>query len=106
MKKVMYQFAYEIDEIAHPYIAKNHDGVLTGFKNLPVRDYNMLEWVDSVTGLPGDFIPHTAWDTSLRVTAELFDPRLTGEARRKNKPNNAPYGKKGMQFNRKARGLI
>lgn len=95
----MYQFIYEYDDIKYPYTARNYDGAMYGFKNLPVRNFDLKIWLDSVTGEPGELILFDQWDNSMRITAELADLRKVGD--RRWTVTRTPDGKRGSKFKRK-----
>jgi len=75
MKSINFQCVYLVDDSQYKYTAFNHNGELFGFVNPPVRNFELMEWVDSVTGDPGGFIPFDSWDTSLREPDQLIDCR-------------------------------
>lgn len=85
MKGIIYQCVYDIDDKKYPYTAFNYDGSLCGFQNLPVRNFNLGIWVDSVTGDTGEVLPYEQWDQSARDTAIMKDCRAS-KINRKEKP--------------------
>jgi hypothetical protein len=72
MKTIVSQCCYKLPA-QYPWIARNHTGILNGFMNPPIRDYNSGEWQDSVTGDYGYFIPFEDWDKSVREVSTLAD---------------------------------
>jgi hypothetical protein len=74
MKAVNLQCVYDIPD-SYPWIARNRDGVLCGFQNPPVRDYQSGngEWIDSVDGSNGEIILYGKWELSVRETRLLKD---------------------------------
>ena len=71
-KKVNFQHVYDLTD-EFPYYAYNSQGILHGFKNAPVRNFQFEEWIDSVTGDTGTCIPYTRWDVSVRKFDDLTD---------------------------------
>lgn len=95
MKAIGYYCQYTVDDQKYLYTAFNYDGSLSGFQNPPIRDYEMREWIDSVTGKPGDMIPHDRWVSSMRVTSECHDTSVGPKFRKDNNPKNiSTKGKK------------
>lgn len=86
MKLINYQVVYDVDEVKYPYTARDMDGRLYGFKNIPVRDFVFNEWVDSTDGSTGELIIHERWDMSMRETAEQADKRKCNERKGKKLP--------------------
>ena len=100
MKGINFQCLYDIEETRYPYAAVNNNGEVCGFINPPVRNFELLQWVDSVTGEPGEPFPFERWDVSARVLAEVADARRPQD-RGKRKPKPATiYGKKFQTFKR------
>jgi hypothetical protein len=83
-RKINLQQVYNIPD-EYPWIAVNQSGVLNGFLNAPLRDYKTGEWIDSVTGDYGFFIPYTDWEISVRETKNLSDTRAYLKTIQKNK---------------------
>jgi hypothetical protein len=70
------------------HIAMNRFGVLNGFYNPPIRDFDRGEWQDSVDGSYGELIVFDGWDHSVRKVSELTDvtnwnPGKAGREKRK-----------------------
>jgi hypothetical protein len=101
MKGVNYQVLYDVDDRKYPYTAFNNDGALTGFQNLPVRNFETLEWIDSVTGVSGDLIPFGRWVSSMRIMEDMRDMRIPPCKRPRRTDVRALLGKKGTRFKRK-----
>ena len=82
MKSVNLQCVHDVPD-EFPWIARNRNGILIGFRHAPVRDFNIEEWVDSVDGSCGEIVPYDAWDTSAREMSTLLDIRKTSAGVRK-----------------------
>lgn len=85
LKAINYQCVYDFEADRYPYTAFDQTGQLHGFQNLPVRNFEYGEWVDSVTGEPGELILFSTWDTSLKTTAEQDDVRKRFTKRKQDK---------------------
>lgn len=96
MKGLQIVRVYDVNENDYPYVASDYEGRLCGFQNPPVRDFSQREWIDSVTGDPGDIIPYKRWDQSMREPSEMMDCHLP---RKPKKPrNDSIHGKKGVVY--------
>lgn len=71
-KFIQFIALYDISD-EYKYIAFNREGILCGFTNAPVRDFENGQWVDSVTGSTGEMILFNKWDESSREVALLTD---------------------------------
>jgi hypothetical protein len=99
MKNINYQCLYTVDDSKFFYTAFDHDGRLFGFENAPVRDFNNLEWVDSVTGEPGELIPFDRWDVSMREPVDMADFRTPHLRKGTKLKSISTAGKKGVKDN-------
>lgn len=75
MKRINTQSCYLVDDKRYTHVAFNRFGGMVGFLNPPVRDPRNDEWVDCTDGSAGELIPCDSWDTSVRATSTLVDPR-------------------------------
>lgn len=71
-KTVNFQISYELTD-EYPYYARNKFGMLMGFANAPIRDFETGEWLDCVTGSNGELILFAKWDTSVRKFDDFQD---------------------------------
>jgi len=90
MKLVDLHDVYDVPE-EYKFIAFNREGILCGFQNAPVRDFENGQWVDSVTGSTGEMILFGKWDQSSREVQLLYDLRKSAPGvkkflKRKEKP--------------------
>jgi hypothetical protein len=73
MKTVNLQCVYEIPDDEFFWLALNQNGTVVGFRNAPIRDTALGEWIDSVTGDPGTMIQFDRWEMSVREIKDLSD---------------------------------
>jgi hypothetical protein len=73
MKTINFQIIQDVDDAIYPWIARNLDGTLIGFRNAPVRDYDNKVWMDPTDKSYGEIIPYPTWDTSVREPKDFVD---------------------------------
>lgn len=59
------------------FVACNKEGIMCGFMNPPIRDFEYCEWIDCVTGSTGEILPYESWDVSVREVKDLCDVSRT-----------------------------
>jgi hypothetical protein len=87
---VNFQRVYEVP-LDYTFVAINGDGVLCGFRNPPVRDFEHLEWIDSTDGSTGEIILYEKWETSCREVSDLpnMNDTIGGYVKRQEGYDNA-----------------
>jgi hypothetical protein len=90
-----------IDEKIHTHVAQNFNGQICGFQNPPVRNYDLNEWMDSVTGEPGDLLSVERWEITARVTADMQDLRYINDRKGHGIKKAPSPTMKGNRFKRK-----